>query len=135
MVVARPSRLCLRAHRRDACATRRLCQQTVAAHHPITTKHSIRSIHPAMAKNTGSSAAATAEATRIYSAAEVRGKKPSGDAAMMKKTSIPARVFEELEIVRDPANLFHQTIEQVLIAADLVGLKHHQQIIIAQPKN
>jgi len=48
---------------------------------------------------------------------------------------LPARVFEELEIVRDPANLFHQTIEQVLIAAELVGLKHHQQIIIAQPKN
>lgn len=48
---------------------------------------------------------------------------------------LPTAVFEELEIVRDPANLFHQTIEQVLIAAQLVGLKHHQQIILAQPKN
>lgn len=48
---------------------------------------------------------------------------------------LPAKVFEELEIVRDPANLYHQTIEQVLIAADLVKLKHHQQIILAQPKN
>lgn len=48
---------------------------------------------------------------------------------------LPSAVFEELEIVRDPSNLFHQTIEQVLIAADLVGLKHHQQIILAQPKN
>jgi glutamate dehydrogenase (NAD(P)+) len=52
-----------------------------------------------------------------------------------KVRHLPAKVFEELEIVRDPANLFHQTIETVLIAADLVGLRHHQQIILAQPKN
>ena len=55
--------------------------------------------------------------------------------ATAKPRRLPARVFEELEIVRDPTNLFHQTIETVLIAADLVGLKHHQQIILAQPKN
>jgi len=48
---------------------------------------------------------------------------------------LPARVFEELEVVRDPTNLFHQTIEQVLIAAGMVGMRHHQQIIVAQPKN
>ena len=48
---------------------------------------------------------------------------------------LPSAVFEELEIARDPNNLFHQTIEQVLIAAQLVGLRHHQQIILAQPKN
>ena len=48
---------------------------------------------------------------------------------------LPATIFEELDIARDPGNLFHQTIEQVLLAADLVGLAHHQQIIIAQPKN
>ena len=48
---------------------------------------------------------------------------------------LPTAVFDELEIVRDPSNLFHQTIEQVLIAAQLAGLKHHQQIILAQPKN
>jgi glutamate dehydrogenase (NAD(P)+) len=48
---------------------------------------------------------------------------------------LPLAVFEELEIVRDPANLFHQTIEQVLISADLVGMRHHQKLIIAQPKN
>ncbi len=48
---------------------------------------------------------------------------------------LPAAVFEELEIVKDPSNLFHQTIEQVLIAAQLVGLRHHQQIILAQPHN
>ncbi len=48
---------------------------------------------------------------------------------------LPQQVFEELEIVRDPGNLFHQTIEQVLIAANIVGMRHHQQIILAQPKN
>ncbi len=48
---------------------------------------------------------------------------------------LPSAVFEELEIVRDPANLFHQTIEQILIAAELIGMRHHQKIIIAQPKN
>jgi glutamate dehydrogenase (NAD(P)+) len=53
----------------------------------------------------------------------------------LKPTHLPSRVFEELEIVKDPSNLFHQTIEQVLIASQLVGLKHHQQIILAQPKN
>jgi len=48
---------------------------------------------------------------------------------------LPSAVFEELEIVRDPNNLYHQTIEQVLIAAQMSDLKHHQQIILAQPKN
>lgn len=48
---------------------------------------------------------------------------------------LPSAVFEELEIVRDPSNLFHQTIEQVLIAAEHVGMRHHQKIILAQPKN
>ncbi|MHC4414215.1 MAG: Glu/Leu/Phe/Val family dehydrogenase [Planctomycetota bacterium] len=48
---------------------------------------------------------------------------------------LPSVVFEELEIVKDESNLFHQTIEQVLIAAQLVGLRHHQQIILAQPHN
>ena len=48
---------------------------------------------------------------------------------------LPQKVFEELEIVRDAGNLYHQTIEQVLIASEHVGLPHHQQIILAQPKN
>ncbi|MFP8879717.1 MAG: Glu/Leu/Phe/Val dehydrogenase, partial [Myxococcota bacterium] len=48
---------------------------------------------------------------------------------------LPEEVFEELEIVRDPENLYHQTIEHVLHAAQLVGLSHHQKIILAQPQN
>jgi glutamate dehydrogenase (NAD(P)+) len=56
-------------------------------------------------------------------------------APALKAPHLPSAVFEELKITRDPANLFHQTIEQVLIAAQRVGLRHHQQIILAQPKN
>ncbi|UCD76150.1 MAG: Glu/Leu/Phe/Val dehydrogenase, partial [Phycisphaerales bacterium] len=48
---------------------------------------------------------------------------------------LPDDVFEELHIVPDPDNPFHQTIGRVLVAAQTVGLKHHQQIILAQPKN
>ena len=44
-------------------------------------------------------------------------------------------IFEELGLVRDARNLFHQTIDQVLVASDLVGLEHHQRIILAEPKN
>ena len=64
-------------------------------------------------------------------------KSPVSSAAStaVRPPHLPSRVFEELEIVRDPANLFHQTMEQVLISAQLIGMKHHQQIIVAQPKN
>lgn len=48
---------------------------------------------------------------------------------------LPMDVFEELHIVPDSRNIYHQTVERVLAAAHTVGLKHHQQIIIAQPKN
>ncbi|MCH8004797.1 MAG: Glu/Leu/Phe/Val dehydrogenase [Planctomycetes bacterium] len=65
---------------------------------------------------------------------------PEAIATPKTKTSataghLPAAVFQELEIAKDETNLFHQTIEQVLIASQLVGLKHHQQIIVAQPLN
>ncbi len=45
------------------------------------------------------------------------------------------RIFEEIGVDRDPDNLYHQTIEQVLVAAELVGMQHHQRIILAQPMN
>ena len=59
----------------------------------------------------------------------------AAQAAAAQVQHLPTKVFEELKIVKDPNNLFHQTIEQVLIAAQLCGLRHHQQIILAQPKN
>jgi glutamate dehydrogenase (NAD(P)+) len=44
-------------------------------------------------------------------------------------------VYEDLGISRDPHSVFHQTIDQMLAAADLVGLKHHQRLILSQPQN
>ena len=45
------------------------------------------------------------------------------------------RIFEEIGVDRDPEYLYHQTIEHVLVAAELVGMQHHQRIILAQPMN
>ncbi|TVQ61877.1 MAG: Glu/Leu/Phe/Val dehydrogenase [Phycisphaerales bacterium] len=36
---------------------------------------------------------------------------------------------------RDPNNVYLQTIDAVLTAADIVGAPHHLQLILAQPKN
>ena len=44
-------------------------------------------------------------------------------------------VFDELGMQRDPNNLYLQTIDAVLTAAELMGLPHHLQLILAQPKN
>ncbi|MBY0587700.1 Glu/Leu/Phe/Val dehydrogenase [bacterium] len=45
------------------------------------------------------------------------------------------RVFSELEMDAKPDNIYIQTIGEVLRAADLVGLPHRLQLILAQPKN
>lgn len=45
------------------------------------------------------------------------------------------RILEELGIARDDRNPFHQLLEQLLVASDAVGLKHHQKLILAQPKS
>ncbi len=44
-------------------------------------------------------------------------------------------VFDELGMVHDPDNLYLQTIDAVLTAAEILELPHHLQIILAQPKN
>ncbi|MEM8834314.1 MAG: Glu/Leu/Phe/Val dehydrogenase [Planctomycetota bacterium] len=44
-------------------------------------------------------------------------------------------VYDELGFDRDPDNLYLQTIDAVLTAADILELPHHVQIILAQPKN
>ena len=88
---------------------------------PLTAAHGVAAAKSHTAKGNGGSHVATLE-------------HPSASTSA-KPSHLPSRVFEELEIVRDPTNLFHQTTEQVLIAAQLIGMRHHQQIIIAQPKN
>jgi glutamate dehydrogenase (NAD(P)+) len=42
-------------------------------------------------------------------------------------------VFEDLGIDRSATNVFHQTLGQVLGAAEIVGLRHRQQLVLAQP--
>lgn len=44
-------------------------------------------------------------------------------------------VYDELGMARDPNNLYLQTIDAVLQAAEVLELPHHLQIILAQPKN
>ena len=53
------------------------------------------------------------------------------------RTNRPAasRIFEEIGVTPQPGNLFHATAERLLAASELVGLQHHQQIILAQPKS
>lgn len=57
--------------------------------------------------------------------------------ASVRPSQQPAseRILEELGIVRDPRNPFHAVLEQLLVAAEAVGLKHHQKLILAQPKS
>jgi len=53
------------------------------------------------------------------------------------RTSRPvaSRIFEEIGVTPQQGNLFHETAEKLLIASEMVGLRHHQQIILAQPKS
>ncbi|MEY3142688.1 MAG: hypothetical protein RLY21_1181 [Planctomycetota bacterium] len=45
------------------------------------------------------------------------------------------RIFEEIGVAQQPGNLFHEMATRLLNAADMVGLRHHQQLILAQPKS
>jgi glutamate dehydrogenase (NAD(P)+) len=45
------------------------------------------------------------------------------------------RIFEEIGVVPQPGNLFHEMAARLLLAAEMVGLRHHQQLILAQPKS
>jgi glutamate dehydrogenase (NAD(P)+) len=49
--------------------------------------------------------------------------------------SVASRIFEEIGVTPQRGNLFHETSERLLLASELVGLRHHQQIMLAQPKS
>jgi glutamate dehydrogenase (NAD(P)+) len=55
---------------------------------------------------------------------------PKPDAAFKSQD-----VFDELGMAHDPDNLYLQTIDAALDAADHLGLSHHLKLILAQPKN
>jgi len=46
-----------------------------------------------------------------------------------------SNIFDELGMKQDPHNLYLQTIDAVLTAAEILELPHHLKIILAQPKN
>ena len=51
-------------------------------------------------------------------------------------TELPrGSVTDELGFPNDPDNLYLQTVNTMLTAADLINLKHRTRIILAQPKN
>ncbi|MEX0887242.1 MAG: Glu/Leu/Phe/Val dehydrogenase [Phycisphaeraceae bacterium] len=47
----------------------------------------------------------------------------------------PATIFSELGFRFDAGDLYHQTVTTILEAAEMLGLPHHLQLILAQPKN
>jgi len=52
-----------------------------------------------------------------------------------KREFLTSKVYDELGMDRDPHNLYLQTIDAVLTAAEILELPHHLQLILAQPKN
>ncbi len=50
-------------------------------------------------------------------------------------TELNSPIFEELGFPTDPNNLYRQTVGSMLYAAELMGMPHRIQIILAQPKN
>lgn len=57
-------------------------------------------------------------------------------AAPVHATELPrGSVTEELGFPTDPNNLYLQTVNTMLDAAELINLKHRTRIILAQPKN
>lgn len=59
----------------------------------------------------------------------------AGSGAYVSPTTYAIPIIEEVGLPKDPNNLYHQTISQVLLAAEIMGLPHYQRIIMAQPKN
>ncbi len=44
-------------------------------------------------------------------------------------------IFDEVGLPKDPDNLYLQTVDVMLHAAEMIGLQHRVQLILAQPKN
>ena len=46
--------------------------------------------------------------------------------------SVASRIFEEIGVTPQAGNRFHEVAERLLAASEMVGLRHHQQIIHPQ---
>ncbi|MDX2116987.1 MAG: Glu/Leu/Phe/Val dehydrogenase [Planctomycetota bacterium] len=53
----------------------------------------------------------------------------------LKTGDFNSPIYEELGFAQDPNNLYRQTVGCMLQAAEVMGLPHYLQIILAQPKN
>lgn len=60
---------------------------------------------------------------------------PSPKANGQRRELFKSPVFDEVGLPRDPDNLYLQTVDTMLTAAEMLELPHEVQIILAQPKN
>ena len=74
--------------------------------------------------------------SRATSSARQSGKpRAAATAPAITPQTYAIPIIEEVGLPKDPNNLYHQTISQMLLAAEVMGLPHYQRIILAQPKN
>lgn len=55
--------------------------------------------------------------------------------SQVRRELFKSPVFDEVGLPRDPDNLYLQTVDTMLTAAEMLELPHEVQIILAQPKN
>jgi glutamate dehydrogenase (NAD(P)+) len=60
---------------------------------------------------------------------------PSKNRTNARRELFKSPVFDEVGLPRDPDNLYLQTVDTMLTAAEMMELPHEIQLILAQPKN
>lgn len=73
--------------------------------------------------------------TTAPSGSKVAKSKASTNDMLAKRGLMRSPVFAEVGLPPDPDNLYTQTVDTMLQAAELLGVPHEVQIILAQPKN
>jgi glutamate dehydrogenase (NAD(P)+) len=65
----------------------------------------------------------------------VAPKAPAPSKNGVRRELFKSPVFDEVGLPRDPDNLYLQTVDTMLTAAEMMELPHEIQLILAQPKN
>ncbi|HVU65086.1 MAG TPA: Glu/Leu/Phe/Val dehydrogenase [Phycisphaerales bacterium] len=60
---------------------------------------------------------------------------PNSKKPVQRRELFKSPVFDEVGLPRDPDNLYLQTVDTMLTAAEMLEVSHEVQIILAQPKN
>src|SRR5438045_3336104 len=60
---------------------------------------------------------------------------PNSKKPTQRRELFKSPVFDEVGLPRDPDNLYLQTVDTMLTAAEMLEVSHEVQIILAQPKN